>query len=244
MFAQQPEVDASLRGRRGEIPVYVRVPDGAGPWPAVLVVSDASGITADLRRQIDWLASVGYMAAAPDLLQRRRGTRCLFTTMRQALRGEGGVSDDFETVRAWLADREDSTGRVAVAGFCFDGGFALLLAGSGGFHVAEADYGGLTMGALSTLARSCPVVRGNRALDLPPKKDPAQIAEVFWAHSIPHDLEAHSEAVHSFTNDNLASGMSKFALITGEMSTSEHQAGTAQCTRTRIRSFFDSHMAR
>jgi carboxymethylenebutenolidase len=235
-------VDVELTGQRGEISVYVGVPDGEGPWPATLVISDALGMTANLRNQVDWLASVGYLAAAPDLIHRAVRTRCLFSTMRQALKGEGAVADDFETVRRWLASHEASTGRVAVAGFCFDGGFALLFAGRGPFDVAGSEYGGFTGGALASLAGSCPVVgrKAGHAL----KKDPVQIAEVLWSHSIPHDLEAFAESGHSFMNDSRDRESARWALIMGEMSTYEQHTHSAQDTRRRIRSFFDMNMAR
>ena len=95
-------MDLSLEGRRGDMPVYVKIPDGQGPWPSALVISDALGMTTDLRNQVDWLAGEGYLAAAPDLFYWGGRMRCLFTTMRQALSGEGTVFADFETVRRWL----------------------------------------------------------------------------------------------------------------------------------------------
>jgi carboxymethylenebutenolidase len=234
-------VYVTLTGRRGEISVYVGVPDGDGPWPAALVISDARGMTTDLRNEVDWLASIGYLAAAPDLIYQGR-TRCLFASMRQALRGEGAVFDDFETVRSWLANHAESTGRVAVAGFCFDGEFALLLAGRGAFDVAGSDYGGLTSGALASLAKTCPVVGKRRLHDTAAKKGPVEVAEVLWAHSIPYDLAPYSASGHSFTNDSLDTGAPRWELILGEMSTSENLGPAAQDTRRRIKSFFDSQM--
>jgi carboxymethylenebutenolidase len=205
-----------------------------------MVISDATGMTPNLRNQVDWLASIGYLAAAPDLVRRAVRQRCLFSTMRQALRGEGAVFEDFETVRGWLADHEASTGRVAVAGFCFDGGFSLMFAGSRGFDDADSDYGGFTSGALASLATKCPVVgrhKGNV------KKDPAEIAEVLWSHSIPHELKAYPAAGHSFMNDGLDVDSSQWVLILGDMSTSDYATPTAQGTRSRIKSFFDAQMA-
>lgn len=236
-------MDVSVTGARGGISLYVGVPNGEGPWPAALVISDARGVTTNVRNQVDWLAGIGYLAAAPDLAYRGQRVRCLFSTMRQALRGEGAVSQDFETVRCWLANHEASTGRVAVAGFCFDGGFALLLAGRGGFDVVGSDYGGLTSGALATLAKSCPVLGRGTAHDNRLKKEPAQIAEVLWAHSVPHELAAYAVAGHTFMNAFVDNKTSKWALIMGEMSTSEQHLPSALDTRRRIKSFFDAHMA-
>lgn len=236
-------MDVSLPGRRGDMPVYVAVPDGEGPWPAVLVVSDALGMTIDLRKQMDWLAGEGYLAAAPDLFYWGGRMRCLFSTMRQALAGEGSVFDDFETARQWLVNYQDSSGRVGVGGFCFGGGFALLLAGKGGFDVAGSTYSSLTRDVLTSLARSCPVVGSHRA-HKKLEKEPAEIAEVLWANSVPYDIEVSANDGHSFGNDHLDGTVPKWSLILGKMTTSEPQAPAVQDSRRRILSFFDAHMAR
>jgi dienelactone hydrolase len=51
----------------GPVPTYVATPSTGGPWPAVVLVHDFTGMSHDLRDQADWLAGAGFLAAAPDL---------------------------------------------------------------------------------------------------------------------------------------------------------------------------------
>lgn len=91
--------DEIIRSAASDVPVYVAAPEGDGPWPGVVVVHDALGMTSDLRRQADWLASEGFLAAAPDLYHRGGRMRCMFATMRAAVRGEGDAFGDLDATR-------------------------------------------------------------------------------------------------------------------------------------------------
>jgi len=235
-------VDIILSGRRGDLPIYAAEPDGPGPWPGVLVISDALGMTTDLRNQADWLAEAGYLAAAPDLFYWGGRARCLFTTMRQALSGEGDVFADFETVRSWLADHQGSSGRVGVIGFCLGGGFALALAGTGDYQAASSNYGALTKKALEGLASSCPMVGSYGALDKGLRKEPEQISSVLDAHRIPYDMKVYPDAGHSFMNNHVDSEVPKWAVIMGKLSNSDYHEPSAMDARQRIVAFFREHL--
>ena len=50
--------------------VYVSVPSGSGPFPAVVVSQHGGGVDQFIRDMSDRLASEGYAAAAPELYHR------------------------------------------------------------------------------------------------------------------------------------------------------------------------------
>jgi carboxymethylenebutenolidase len=54
-----------------ELEGYVADPRANGPFPAVVVIMDALGLSDDIRVQADRLAAAGYLAFAPDLYSGR-----------------------------------------------------------------------------------------------------------------------------------------------------------------------------
>jgi len=114
--------DVVIRTGYGEMPAYLAVPDGAGPWPGVVVVHDFGGMGHDLRNQADWLAGEGFLAAAPDLYYWGSRLRCLWTIMREVTAGKGRTVADIDAVRDWLSARGDCAGRIGVLGFAWAAG--------------------------------------------------------------------------------------------------------------------------
>jgi carboxymethylenebutenolidase len=167
----------------GPMPLHVAVPAGAGPWPGVVVLHDALGMTADLRHQADWLASVGYLAAAPDLYHRHPGRlRCMFGVISDVVCRHGAAFAAVDATRRWLVDRDDCTGQVGTIGFCMGGGFALLLAASGDYGAASINYGAVPKDALELLEGACPIVASYGGKDRGMARAPQRLESALNVH--------------------------------------------------------------
>ena len=95
-------MDVDIPTARGQMPAYVAEPPGEGPWPGVVVIHDALGMSTDVHNQADWLASEGFLAVAPDLQHWGSRIQCLFSFVRDWERPLG----DLEATRTWLAPHE------------------------------------------------------------------------------------------------------------------------------------------
>lgn len=184
----------------GPIPGYLAVPQGNGPWPAVVVIHDVGGLTMDIKRTADRLARAGYLAAAPNLYHRRGTLRCVVAMMRSLSSGTGPTVDDVIGVRDQLVADPRCTGKVGAVGFCVGGGFCLLLAPRNVFDAAAPNYGNWPADR-DQLARSCPLVASYGARDPLLKGAAAELTEILERAAVPHDVKEYPGVGHSFMND-------------------------------------------
>lgn len=184
----------------GLLPAYRVQPAGTGPWPAVVVIHDAFGLTADIKRSCDRLAAAGYLTLAPALHRRGNRVGCVVSAMRALSSGAGNAIDDLVAARDTLAADPACTGKVGVIGFCMGGGFCLQLAPRGVFDAAAPNYGQWPKD-VAALADSCPTVASYGAKDPTLRGAAAKLERILSDADVPHDVKEYPEVGHSFMND-------------------------------------------
>ncbi|MET9328703.1 dienelactone hydrolase family protein [Tsukamurella sp. NPDC003166] len=179
--------------------LIARPAEPAGPRPSVLLVHDITGAEPDIERNLRIVAGHGYLAMAP--LMFTAGTSragCIVSTMRSLATGKGSSFGVLERARSVLAGDAQSTGDVAITGFCMGGGFALL-EGDARYVAAAPFYGALTTYRM-VAADTCPVVGsfGRRDAFIPFGEQ--RLQRVLDRHGIDSDLKTYPGVGHSFAN--------------------------------------------
>ena len=192
------EVEGQSKNLRG----VLGVPAGTGPWPGVVIMHEAFGVDAEMRKHVARLARMGYLALVPDLFSDGGFRRCISATMRALSSGEGRAYADIESARQTLLADPRSTGKVGVIGFCMGGGFALMTVATG-FDAAAVNYGMLPHDMETAFEDSCPIVTSYGKKDGTLKGATAKLDEVLTRKGVAHDSKEYPNAGHVFMNDRL-----------------------------------------
>lgn len=147
-----PRVDVQIPTSDGVSNGSLHVPDGAGPWPGVVVFPDAFGLRDTMRDMGDHLASLGYVALVPDVFYRAGDwapfdPATAFTDEKERGRlfglmsglTNGRVIADADAYADFLLARPEVRGTaVGTTGYCMGGRMSLVAAGGIGDKIAAA----------------------------------------------------------------------------------------------------------
>jgi len=131
----------------GEFDCYLSLPEGSAVAPAIVLASAVHGVDADIRAIADEFASLGFLAAAPDLFWRTIPGPLTRSDNRTHERAEPRMQviahgeTDLRDTLAELGRQSRFNGKAAVMGFCFGGPFALIGPKRLGFAAGIACHG-------------------------------------------------------------------------------------------------------
>jgi carboxymethylenebutenolidase len=237
------ETLALARPNNSSMRAELFLPDSqAPPAPAVVLIFDVFGITPDLARIAGRFVAEGYAVIVPDIFD-HPGPKffCVVSAIRSSMRGEGREFEDIELARKYLLSRSEiDPGKIAIAGFCLGGGFAILLANSGAYKVSAPFYGEVPK-SIDKLRGSCPMVASYGLRDTGSMVKSGKRLEGFLNElNIPHDVKFYPDAGHGFMHHNtgfLAEKIAPHLPIHAEY----HEA-SAEDAFCRIFSFFKTHL--
>jgi len=181
---------------------YLSVPEGEGPFPAVILIHEWNGLVDRVRQVADALADEGYVALAADLYHGQTGSNrdeniALMTAARE---DPDGMIANLDAAVAFLRARPDVTGKVAAMGWCFGGGVALSFALGGENHEGTAIFYGRLVEDPEVLASISHEVYGTFGEnDSGPSPDQVErFADALEAAGIPNDLHIYDDVGHGF----------------------------------------------
>ena len=181
---------------------YLAVPEGEGPFPALVLIHEWNGLVDRVRQVADAMADEGYVALAADLFQGRTGAN---PDENRALMAEANADPDAvianlnEAVN-FLRARDDVTGAIGTMGWCFGGGIALSYALGGEHHDATAIFYGRLVTDPAVLAGIDHEVYGTFAeMDggIPPEQV-NQFVDALRAQGIDNDVHIYDAVNHGF----------------------------------------------
>jgi len=161
--AAQNQADLIHRVGTMENQITIESPDGTfhayisrpakSPAPAVVVLQELFGVNADIRATCDELAKRGFIAIAPDLFWRQEPDVDLDVRSEAdsqhglrlygAYDRDAGARDIAQTIRA-AVKLPESTGKVALQGYCLGALMAFITAARHEVDAAVAYHGGDT----------------------------------------------------------------------------------------------------
>ena len=181
---------------------YLAVPDGQGPFPALIIIHEWSGLVDRVRQVADDFAAEGYVTLAADLYQGRVGESSeeSMALMQEAMASMPAVVTNLNAATAYLKARPDVTGRVGAMGWCFGGGVALSFGLDGEDHDATAIFYGRLIDDPAVLAGMDHEVYGTFArLDSGPSVEQVEVFEAaLHSAGIENDLHVYDEVNHGF----------------------------------------------
>ncbi|MDZ7781167.1 MAG: dienelactone hydrolase family protein [Gemmatimonadota bacterium] len=181
---------------------YLAVPEGEGPFPALVIIHEWGGLVDRVRHIADDFAAEGYVTLAADLYQGRTGSSSEenMALVEETMSDMPRVVENLNGAVSYLKDRPDVTGRVGAMGWCFGGGIALSFGLDGENHEATAIFYGRLVDDPETLESMDHEVYGTFArLDNGPSPEDVQaFEEALDSVGLDHDLHIYDAVDHGF----------------------------------------------
>jgi carboxymethylenebutenolidase len=178
-------------------------PEGAGPWPGLVVVQEWWGLVPHIRNVASRFAKAGYLALAPDLYMGESAFEpegCTKLAQKHGAAAPARARAAFQALKA----HPDCSGKVGVVGYCFGGRMALHVACyEPELDAAAVYYGGRMEQYFDRVPNICCPVLGvfgaeDRGI---PAESVQRLDDLLDEAGVPHEVIVYPGAAHAFFND-------------------------------------------
>jgi len=154
--------EVTIKAGDFDLPAYRARPEGDGPFPIIVVVSEIFGVhehIADVARRF---AKLGYFAVAPELFVRQGDAKAmsdintLFATIISKV-PDAQVMGDIDASVAWAKANGGDAARLGITGFCWGGRITWLYAAHNPALKAGVAWYGRLVGATTPLQPQFPI---------------------------------------------------------------------------------------
>ena len=181
---------------------YLAVPEGDGPFPAIILIHEWNGLVDRVKETADSFAAEGYIALAADMYSGRLGSNPQenMQLVQETMAKPDVLIANLNAAVAFLRGRDDTTGKIGTVGWCYGGGVALSFALGGDNHDATAIFYGRLLGDPEQMAKiDHPVygtfVENDRGI---PVEDVNNFVETLRAAGIDNDVHIYDDVNHGF----------------------------------------------
>ena len=185
---------------KGSMDTFLAKPEGAGPFPGMIVIHEIFGLNDNIRQISREFAEQGYAALAVDLFSNRNRALCMmqifYGIMFRPL--NNSMLADLNSAFDFLKQIPNvDANRIGAVGFCMGGAYALQMAITANGIKAASVFYGANPKPLDAVAQACPVMGS-----YPDKDFTTQAARDLEAklenYNIPHDVKIYENTQHSF----------------------------------------------
>jgi carboxymethylenebutenolidase len=193
--------------------LYVAQPEGAGPFPAIVVIQNKYGVREFTQEMTRRVAEAGYVGIAPQLYHREGEPKTPEETenLRHFRRDTNVISDINATINFLRGCATVDASKLGIVGFCMGGRVAFLMAAASKTFKAAVDfYGGGVYSkwgndrpAPSELAAdvSCPIQGHFGELDKNPPPDEMRTLDAELRRlGKEHEFFFYPDAPHGFNS--------------------------------------------
>ena len=143
--------ELTVKSGNESMPCHLARPASGGPYPAIVVVMEAFGLNANIRKITDRLAAEGFVTISPNLYFRQPDNVVGYDNLPGAIKLMGSLNDDqiaadMAAAINYVKTLKEAKPKFGTTGFCMGGRVAFLTAVRNGDVYATAPFygGGMT----------------------------------------------------------------------------------------------------